>query len=126
MENENVKELENLNNKVKEWNNAKRSPVQLAEELEQILKDMSTRYFGNNLHANEIYMYWAIIENLNNGDFTKKEINKLAEYVYNIWLKSDDLSIQNITDTVLELSEEITIKKIMEMSYSDFIDNVLF
>lgn len=88
MENESIKKLENLNNKVKEWNNAKCSPTQLAEELDKILKDMSIKYFGDNLHSHEIYMCWAIIKNLNDGEFTEEEINKLAEYVYNIWLNS--------------------------------------
>ncbi len=126
MENENIKELENLNSKVKEWNNAKCSPAQLAEELEQILKDMSTKYFGNNLHANEIYMYLDIINNLDIGEFTEQEINELSKYIYDIWLKFDILNIQNITDTVLELSKEMTAEKITQMSCSDFIDNVLF
>ena len=126
MENENVKELENLNNKVKEWNNAKRSPIQLAEELEQVLKDMSTRYFGNNLHANEIYMYWNIVMDLDNGRFTKSEINELAEYVHYIWIESDDLSIKNITDTILQLSEEMSAKEITEMNYNDFINEIIF
>ena len=126
MENENVKELENLNDKVNEWNNAKRSPIQLAEELEQVLKDMSTRYFGNNLHANEIYMYWNIVMDLDNGRFTKSEINELAEYVHYIWIKSDDLIIKNIIDTIFELSEEMTVNEIIKLSYSNFIDKVIF
>lgn len=106
--------------------NIKCKPTQLAKELEQILKDMSTRYFGNNLHANEIYMYWNIVTNLDNGRFTKSEINELAEYVHYIWIESDDLSIKNITDTILQLSEEMSVKNITKMDYNDFIDEIIF
>ena len=87
---------------------------------------MSIRYFGNNLHANEIYMYWHIVMDLDNGRFTKSEINELAEYVHYIWIESDDLIIKNITDTILQLSEEMSVKEITEMNYNDFINEIIF
>lgn len=57
-----------------------------------------------------------------------KEMEEIVDYAYDIYMNSENISINKIADTIYELieHEKITVKEICSLSTADFIDKICF
>lgn len=93
-------------------------------------KEIGKEFLGNYLEYYKIHIIYEIIDELNcqGLDMTDIQEEKLCDYIFEVYMEYDgtNINIYNIVNTVSSLTQNgMTIKDILKMDISDFIDNII-
>ena len=93
-------------------------------------KEIGKEFLGNYLEYYKIHIIYEIIDELDCQGLNMTDIQeeKLCDYIYEVYMEYDgtNIIIYNIVYTVSSLTQSgMTIKDILKMDISDFIDNII-
>lgn len=93
-------------------------------------KEIGKEFLGSYLEYYKIHIIYEIIDELNcqGLDMTDIQEEKLCDYIFEVYMEYDgtNINIYNIVNTVSSLTQNgMTIKDILKMDISDFIDNII-
>lgn len=96
------------------------------KETKEKLEEIGGKYLNQKSSFYQVMTIFEIYENLYNTiNATDEELEKLTNYLYQVYLKVDKISVEDLICGIFNAieNENETIEDIINMNYYDFVDN---
>lgn len=95
------------------------------KETKEKLEEIGGKYLNQKSSFYQVMTIFEIYENLYDTiNATDEELEKLTDYLYQIYLKVDKISVEDLAWAICSVYEDETLKleDIINMNYYDFVD----
>lgn len=96
------------------------------KETKEELEKIGEKYLKQKSSFYQVMTIFEIYQNLYDTiNATDEELEKLTDYIYQVYMKIDKISIEDLTDGMCNVYKDKTLQleDIINMNYYDFIDN---